>query len=332
MTTSIRRVIYLSEDGIFDRLRDGETINAGGTSNSTFTVGGRGLLFDDGSSTSGHHGNALDLQTIYDASHDNQGNASIKLDTGKDFVIYDDNNSTIFFKVDSSTGAVTITGDLNVLGNSTIVNTNIQDSDHWQITPSNANVTPLKIEPDAGVVPAVDLITVRKTFGGAPVFRIDKDGNAFLQATLITGTASISGNMSVNGTINNVNITTLNNSVQNHLTYDGNAKHAATEISITPISSIPGATNVQQALSNLATTVQNIHVTASGPQGYEHVQNVAATIWVVTHNKHTMRIQWSIYDGGFTSILPDKVQVIDLDTVQITFGAPQSGYAMLICF
>ncbi|MEM2159668.1 MAG: hypothetical protein QXN55_01785 [Candidatus Nitrosotenuis sp.] len=330
--TAIRRVIYFSEDGIFDRLRDGDLINAGGTSNSTFTVGGRGLLFDDGSSTSGHHDNFLNLQTIYNASHDNQGNASIQLNTGKDFVIYDDNNSTVFFKVDSTSGAVTITGDLNVLGNSTIVNTNIQDSDHWQITPSNGNVTPLKIEPDSGVVPAVDLITVRKTNGGDPVFRIDKDGNAFLQATLITGTASISGNMSVNGTINNISITTLNSLVQNHLTYDGNAKHAATEISITPISSIPDAVNVQQALSSLATTVQNIHVTVSGPQGYEHVQNIASTTWVITHNYHTMRVQWSIYDSGFTSIMPDKVQIIDLDTIQVTFGAPQTGYAMLICF
>jgi hypothetical protein len=61
MTT--RKPIILDDDGIFSQLPDGEIINAGGTDQSTWTVDGRGLLFDDGTSTSG--GGSLTLQTVY---------------------------------------------------------------------------------------------------------------------------------------------------------------------------------------------------------------------------------------------------------------------------
>jgi hypothetical protein len=47
--------IILDEDGILGQLPDGELINAGGTSHHRWIVGGRGLLFDDGTSTLDGH-------------------------------------------------------------------------------------------------------------------------------------------------------------------------------------------------------------------------------------------------------------------------------------
>jgi len=80
-----------------------------------FTINGKGILLDDGSSTSGT-GTSITLQSAYDLSVDSNNNASINLSTGKDFVIYDDNQSNLYFKIDSETGKVTITGDLEVFG------------------------------------------------------------------------------------------------------------------------------------------------------------------------------------------------------------------------
>lgn len=51
--TTPKKPLILETDGVIGQLPDCGIINAGGTSCSTFTVGGRGLLFDDGSSTIG---------------------------------------------------------------------------------------------------------------------------------------------------------------------------------------------------------------------------------------------------------------------------------------
>jgi hypothetical protein len=51
--TTTKKPLILETDGVIEQLPNGGIINAGGTSWNTFTVGGRGLLFDDGSSTSG---------------------------------------------------------------------------------------------------------------------------------------------------------------------------------------------------------------------------------------------------------------------------------------
>ena len=51
MTEEVKKPVILDEDGVFGQLEDGGIINAGGVKGPTFTVGGRGLLFDDGTST-----------------------------------------------------------------------------------------------------------------------------------------------------------------------------------------------------------------------------------------------------------------------------------------
>ena len=82
--------VLLESDGVFGQLPNGGIINAGGTSNHTFTVDGRGLLFDDGTSTgtggSGSFANVT-LQLAYNNSPNTGGVAGIQLAPGKDFVI-----------------------------------------------------------------------------------------------------------------------------------------------------------------------------------------------------------------------------------------------------
>lgn len=325
--TEIRKVVHLNAGGNLERLRDGEIINAGGTSYGNFTVGGRGLLFDDGTSTSGGH-SVLNLQSVYEASADNVGNATIKLQTGKDLVIYDDTNNQVFFKVDAETGTVTITGDLRVSGTQTVINSNVEDSDHWQITPASPAVTALKIEPDAGVTPLVDLVTIRRVNAGPAVLRVDKDGNTILN------TLTVSGDVTVSGLINGLSINQINATLTNHLIYDGTAKHSAREISCTPTPVVPNAYNVQKAIDDLSVAIQNAGGGTGGGVGlgYEHVQATGAKTWTISHNLHTKRITFTVYDHDDNMILPDTAKKLDIDTLQVTFSGAQVGSVVIMGF
>lgn len=319
MAELVLKPIYLDDDGVFARLPDGSIINIGGVQGPYFTVGGKGLVFDDATSTK-QGGTGLTLQKIYDETV-RHGEATIKLQTGKDFSIVDDTDKNIFFRIDSETGKVTLTGDLEVLGSSTIINTVIQDSDHWVISPSTGTVTPLKIEPDPGVTPIVDLVTVRKTYGTAPVFRIDKDGN-------IIST----------GLFNGIDITKLKSDLDSHIagTY---GRHTASDIDIHPIESLPGSTDVQSAIEALSNKVENSSGGTGGGgngtgnvQGYEHVQTTPAKMWFITHGHNTRRVTVALYDDDWQLIIPDHVKIMDPNTVAVMFSSAIGGRGILTLF
>jgi hypothetical protein len=320
MSTS--KPIILEVDGIFGQLPNGALINAGGTSFPTFTVGGKGLLFDDGTSTS-TGSSTLTLQSAYDSSPTVAGAAGISLESGKDFIITDSQGDGNYFRISGATGKVTISGDVEILGTSTVINTVIQDSDHWLISPKNGTTTALKIEPDLGVVPIVDLVSIRRTFGSAPVFRIDAAGN--LIATQ---------NLTVGGLINGVDIVALRTEVTEHDAGTG-YRHEATGIDILPISTLPGATNVQQALeqiNNKADSGGGGSGSFAGVYGYSHIQTTASSSWTIIHNRGTFRAQVTIYDINWEQIIPEQVKVIDNNTVLVSFAAALVGRAMVLLF
>jgi hypothetical protein len=315
--------VLLESDGIFGQLPNGGIINAGGTSHPTFTVDGRGLLFDDGSSTGSGGGgsyNNVTLQLAYNNSPNVGGVAGIQLAPGKDFVIQDSVASSHYFRINALTGKVTITGDLEVLGGSAIIDTVIQDSDHWLISPRLGNTTALKIEPDVGVVPIVDLVNIRRTYGSAPVFRIDQNGN--LIATQ---------NLTVMGLINGVNIAQLKADVDHHAAGDPGYRHMATDVDIIPIPTLPTAHNVQEALQALDVKITT-GVGSGGVFGYEHVQVIPDNIWNVQHNGNTRRVQVTIYDTNWEQLIPDIVRIVDANTIHVTFRATVDGRAILVLF
>ena len=129
----------------------------------------------------------IDLQWVYDnTAPDAEGAAAIKLATGKDFRIYDDDQSTIYFQVDSETGKVTITGDLEVLGNTSVVESQITDADHWLISPASGTTVGLEINPDEGVSFTTDAVRVRVAHGGPVCFRIGPDGMVYVCKGTVT--------------------------------------------------------------------------------------------------------------------------------------------------
>jgi len=333
--TIIYKPLHCGDDGIFAGLPAGSIINIGGTASSVFTVGGRALLFADGTPT-GPGANPLNLQTIYNNSTDVDGFASIKLATGKDFVIYDDTNNSVFFKIDSETGAITISGDLNIVGETVKIESALEVADHWLIQPSTGIHTTLQIEPKVGVSQSVDFINVRTTFGGPVVFRIDNLGNTTL-ATLTT----------TDGKVNNVHLANLQTSVNNHILTSASIKHTAAEISVitNSVPQAPAALNVQEALVGLSaevtslrtdvTTLQNAPPGGGGGGnvfGYSLLQDIPNSVWYIMHNKNTRNLTCTVYDSTGLLIFPDTVQIIDENNVQITFGAPQSGKVILMVF
>lgn len=312
-----KKPIVLDSDGVFATLADGEQINAGGTSSPTWTVNGQGLLFADGSSTS-NQPSTLSLQKVYNNSPNS--NPLIKLTAGKDFIIADDTDNSIFFSIDSETGKVTITGDFEVLGSSAIINTEVQDSDHWLISPKSGAVSALKIEPDIGVIPFVDLISVRRTFGSAPVFRIDSSGNLIA-----------SQNFTLGGLLNGVDIAQLHSDFNNHLSGAQGFRHLAEDVDILPIQTLPNAENVQQALEQLDIKIEQ-GTTNGNLVGYEHIQTYNSATWNIVHNKNSMRSQVTIYDEDMEQILPEQVKIIDVNNILVSFSTPISGKAMVILF
>lgn len=327
---AIYKPLYIADDGIHSTVPDAAIINVGGTVNSTFTVGSRALLFDDGTPTSGA-GRGLNLQNVYDNSLDLDGLASIKLATGKDFVIYDDTNNSVFFKIDSKTGAVTISGDLNIVGQSLSIQSAQEEADHWLIQPALGIYTAFQIEPKAGVTQAVDLINVRATFGGTPVFKIDN-----------TGATTLASLTTLDGLINGVDVKALQIALTNHLTFSNSAKHSAVEISVVAnsIPVVPLATDVQQALEGISSAIATLQQgvgtgTGTGTGnvfGYSLVQELPNAIWQVVHNKNTKKLTCTVYDSMGQQIFPDSVTIIDANSVQISFGAPQTGSVILMLF
>lgn len=177
---------------------------------------------------------AFDLQRAYDqTSPDGEGDAVIKLTTGKDLKIEDDDQSTIYFKVDSETGKVTITGDLEVTGVTTTIESTVSSGDHWNISPSAGTTSALIIEPDVGVTMASDLVNYKVVNGGSSVFRITEDGSVLADGR----------DIAVDGA-----------TLDTHLNGDAD-RHAATEISYDPTISGLTATDVKTALDEIQNTL-----------------------------------------------------------------------------
>lgn len=232
MTAPILKPLYVIQAlGELGQMPDGAVTNIGGTSSPTFSVGGRGLLFDDGSSTLPGTGGGYTLQVAYTNS---TAPATINLTTGKDFVLNALNGKKFIF--DAATGTLTIEGDLTVLGSSTVIEGTVSNLDQVNISPPSSTTVGLTIVPLSGVTPAVNLMGVKAVAGGPDVFTIGPTG-------LVT--------------IPDASIQTLNGVAVSDLLAHINsatdpAKHTASQISVAPIAGLTGDT-VQEVLENLGT-------------------------------------------------------------------------------
>lgn len=149
--------------GEHGRLPDLGITNIGGTSGPTFFVGGKPLLFADGTATDGSNQSLLanTLQGVYNMSTP----ATIDLTANKDLQLNALNGN--YFKFDANTGTVTITGDL--IANVSSAPGEVKSYEHLQnATSSNWEVIHMKnsqnptvtIYDDTGALVLPDDVTV----------------------------------------------------------------------------------------------------------------------------------------------------------------------------
>lgn len=112
MKKILKPVYLVGQYGELGFLPDGSIINIGGVEGPDFSVGGKPLIFADGTATdgSGPVNFGITLQSAYDKSEP----PVIKLVDGKNLVFSSENSNT--FSIDGKTGKVIISGDLEVQG------------------------------------------------------------------------------------------------------------------------------------------------------------------------------------------------------------------------
>lgn len=307
---SIFKLLYLNQEtGELGLLPDYGITNMGGVTGQTFTVGGRALLFADGSSTDGGGGATLSLQGAYEFSDP----ATIELTNAKHFTLQALNNS--IFQFNANTGKVTITGDLEVLGSSSVVEGILSNVDQVSISPPNGTVSGLLIEPLLGAVMAADLVRIRSSYAGPSVFSIDQDGNTFIKQ------------LTVGTTLNSVDFNLFYLNYQAHVG-SGSAKHAANQISVTTLSNLPGD-DVQEVLESVNTAVSTL---TAAIRTHEHIQAVPLTTWTIVHAQNSRRPTVTIYDDTDHQVLPDEVIIIDANTLHVEFNTPATGRAIILLF
>lgn len=319
MTTTFK-LLYLDQGaGEPGLLPDYGITNMGGVAGSTFTVGGKALLFADGTSTGGGGtgSNTLSLQATYDFSVP----ATIELTTGKHFTLEALNNRVFQFNAD--TGKVTITGDLEVLGSSSVVEGVLSNVDQVSINPPNGTTSGLLIEPLVGVTMATDLVRFRVQNAGPAVFSIDQAGNTFIRQ------------LTVGTTLNSVDFNQFyadfNDHVvefEDHVAPTG-IKHDADQIAVDgALSNAPGV-NVQEVLESINSAIGTL---GASIKTHEHIQTAVLMSWTIVHGQNSRRPTVTIYDANDYQVLPGEVIIVDANTIRVEFSEPEVGRAIILLF
>ena len=69
-----------------------------------------------------------------------------------------------------------------------------------------------------------------------------------------------------------------------------------------------------------------------GAQGHVHTQAVATDTWIVSHTGDTKQLVHKVFDASYNEVFPDSVELVDINTVRVTFAAPMTGFVHLLFF
>lgn len=237
--------IYVDTTGQQRRTPTTGILDIAGIYSTNFTVGGKAILFADGTSSDGS--SALDLQTAYFHSPIVNGSARISLAPGKNFTI-GDANGTPFISIDAVTGKITINGEMAVISSIAKFTGDYQEFDHVNILSNDGLKPSFYLEPKDGVTFAVDPVVVKTQFGGPVDFSIDTIGTTYIRqlyAENIDGDSQLAG-------------TTTVSTIIEHLSLGiGPFKHLASEIKFLTADldgtyiGFEGDTDIQDALSQI---------------------------------------------------------------------------------
>ncbi len=304
----IKPVYLVDSQGEYALLPDQAIINAGGVSGPSFTVGGKPVLFAGDVSTSG----GQTLQGVYDL-----GSAAVNFTAGKDLVLTALNGKQFVFS--AATGNVTVTGDLVVQGSTTTITNTALSTDRVTIHQSAGTYVPLVLEPAVGVVPAVNVVDVKVSAGGASVFSISPTGTTTIQALSV-------------GPINGIDLTALQAQVSAHQDLASiGIKHTAAQVSAdtSGLTAVSGGT-VQQVIASIDAALTA--ASARLVRAVEYIQAQAADPWTIAHGQDTKRVQVTVWNDVDEMVIPARVALTNSNTATISFGVPVTGRAVLMLF
>lgn len=67
-------------------------------------------------------------------------------------------------------------------------------------------------------------------------------------------------------------------------------------------------------------------------EGFLFIQGLASPVWTIIHNAGTDLLLTQVYTVGGDLIIPDEITIVDINTVELTFGSPQAGRAHIVFF
>ena len=85
-----------------------------------------------------------------------------------------------------------------------------------------------------------------------------------------------------------------------------------------------------QVVGQLGGVVQG--VTMSPLRTFRFTATSAITIWNVVHGLNSEEVIIQAFDENKFVIIPDSIQIIDANNIQLKFGSPQQGVARVIFF
>lgn len=63
---------------------------------------------------------------------------------------------------------------------------------------------------------------------------------------------------------------------------------------------------------------------------YVHVQDVAASQWVITHTLNTAFVLVQVFDGNNQMVVPDNITIDSATQITIDYGVPAAGRAVIL--
>lgn len=190
-------------------------------------------------------------------------------------------------------------------------------------------------------------ITLSNTFGSTTTV-YTSPGNTFYVNEIL---ATVGGTGILLDVVNAINGTTGSSGVTAILSGSGPYYITSTAIDARPVAFADatggGSTTLDIGLSSAENGIKAAAIVMSSSSsggipagltasyGFVFVQAIAATTWSITHNAGTTNVSAQIYNnttGTAASgniVLPDEITIIDINNIQVTFQAAQSGTALL---
>lgn len=82
----------------------------------------------------------------------------------------------------------------------------------------------------------------------------------------------------------------------------------------------------------IATSVNVPGEAQNSRTGFAFIQEDAATIWTVAHNRGTFRYLVQVFDTDGKVVYPDTISTVSSNTIELTFVDPQAGHACVVFF